>query len=217
MNVLPSSVNEISHFSKGSQLINKAATKNKFMSAAGDASVIHLATHAVVNFKEPENSYIAFYKQDRADTGYKMFAHELYNLQLPHTQFVFLSACETGSGKVSRSEGALSISRAFAFAGCPNIVTSLWKAEDKSTAYISRKFYNYVAEGYTYAQALQKAKTDLLADESMSQFHSPAYWSHLVFIGDVQEEKSATWLWIVTAGIVAIAALMIIYKRKKNI
>jgi len=216
MNVLPSSVNEISHFSKGSQLINKAATKNKFMSAAADASVIHLATHAAVDFGEPENSYIAFYQQNTTDTGYKMFAHELYNLQLPHTQFVFLSACETGSGKVSRSEGALSISRAFAFAGCPNIVTSLWKAEDKSTAYISEHFYNYVAEGYTYAQALQKAKIDLLADESMSQFHSPAYWSHLIFIGDVQQEKSATWLWIAAVGIVVIIAMVLLYKRKRN-
>ncbi len=215
--VLSSSVDEISHFATASRMIDTAATKNKFLSLSDHASVIHLATHAAVNFTEPENSYIAFYEKNKMDSGYKIFAHELYNLQLPNTQLVFLSACETGSGKVSQSEGALSLSRAFAFAGCPNIVTSLWKAEDKSTAYISKKFYDYVAKGYSYTQALQKAKTDLLNDESMSQFHSPVYWSHLIFIGDVQEGKSTgLLLWIVSSAVIAAAiASIFIYKKRK--
>ncbi len=217
MEVLPYSLTEIAQFAKGAQRVNNAATKRTFISAAGNASVIHLATHAAVDFREPGNSYIAFFRQSQADTGYKMFAHELYNLQLPHTQFVFLSACETGSGKVSRSEGALSISRAFAFAGCPNMVTSLWKAEDKTTAYISTHFYRYVDKGYTYAAALQKAKTDLIADETMTQFHAPAYWSHLIFIGELQEEKSSLWWWMGLAGVVAIVAALVVYKRHKII
>lgn len=216
MNVLPSSINEISGFSKSTQIIDRNATKDKFIAVADKASVIHLATHAAVNFKEPENSYIAFYGQNSQDLSYKMFAHELYNLQLPHTQFVFLSACETGSGKLSQSEGALSLSRAFAFAGCPDIVTSLWKAEDKSTAYISEKFYDYVAKGYSYAYALQKAKTNLITEKSMSQFHSPVYWSHLVFIGDVQQEKSFSWKWIFIV-IIACAGIIIWYVRKKAV
>ncbi len=214
-NQLPFSSQEIASFSQSSKEIDSAATKKEFVSAASDATVIHLATHAVVDFSEPENSFIAFYEQNNQDTSYKLFAHEVYNLQLPKTQLVFLSACETGSGKVSQSEGALSLSRAFAFAGCPNIVTSLWKAEDKSTAYLSEKFYSYLRKGYSYAQALQKAKTDLLQDETMTQFHSPPYWSHLIFIGDVQEEKSSFWLWAIVAGIVVIAAFLIGYKYRR--
>lgn len=214
MAVLPSSVDEVAAFSTKSQLINTAATKHNFMTRVANASVIHLATHAVVNFETPANSYIALYNQGTTDTGYKIFAHELYNLQLPHTQLVFLSACETGSGKVSQSEGALSLSRAFAFAGCPNIITSLWKAEDKSTAYISRHFYDYAEKGYTYAEALQQAKKDLLADASMSQFHAPQYWSHLIFIGDVQEQKSSLWMWMIIAIAVAIPAAILFGKLR---
>ena len=52
-----------------------------------------------------------------------------------------------------------------------------------------KNFTVMLMNGYTYAQALQKAKTDLLNDASMSQFHSPVYWSHLIFIGDVQTRK----------------------------
>ena len=210
--VLYSSAEEIANFGKQSQLLNSAATKNNFITKTVNASVIHLATHAAVNYQEPSDSYIAFYENGSADSAYKLYAHELYNLQLPNTKFVFLSACETGSGKISQSEGALSLSRAFAFAGCPNIVTSLWKAEDRSTAYISRKFYEYVAKGYPYAIALQKAKIDLIDDASMSQFHSPQYWSHLIFIGDVQEQKSNL-LWIVIGATLAVTILLIL-KRK---
>ncbi len=201
---LPSSLSEIAGFRKTEQLVGTAATKDKFITSASGASLIHLATHAVVNFSEPENSYIAFYENSRSDSSYKMFAHELYNLQLPHTQFIFLSACETGSGKVSQSEGALSLSRAFAFAGCPNVVTSLWKAEDQSTAYISRKFYDYLDDGVTYAEALQKAKIDLLKDETMTQFHSPPYWSHLIFIGDVQSEKGQSSYYVAAVIVLAL-------------
>ncbi len=212
-NILSSSAKEISVFPKQSQFINSTATKNKFLSAAKNASVIHLATHAVVNFNEPSDSYIAFYENTNEDSSYKIFAHELYNLQLPQTQLIFLSACETGSGKISQSEGALSLSRAFAFAGCPNIITSLWKAEDKSTAYISEKFYAYINKGYTYAEALKKAKTDLLNDASMSQFHAPQYWSHLIFIGDVQPEKTTGKVWfIILAGILGVA-LFFVFKK----
>ncbi len=215
--VLSSSANEISVFPKQSEFLNSEATKNKFLLSANDASVIHLATHAVVNFNEPYNSYIAFYKTNQKDSNYKLYAYELYNFQLPQTQLVFLSACETGSGKISRSEGALSLSRAFAFAGCPNIVTSLWKAEDKSTAYISEKFYNYLNKGYTYTEALQRAKKDFLQDATMSQFHTPNYWAHLIFIGDMQEEKSNTITWIIISTILFLL-LVIGYMRylKRN-
>lgn len=212
---LTSSKQEIEKFSTNEQVLNTAATKQNFLAKATDAATIHLATHAVVNFAEPANSYIAFYPLSNQDSAYKLYAHEIYNLQLPNTHLVFLSACETAAGKFSQSEGALSLSRAFAFAGCTNIVTSLWKAEDKSTAYISEKFYYYAGKGYTYAAALQHAKTDLLKDAAMSQFHAPQYWSHLIFIGDVQQQNAYLNYWIAGAVILLLAFAIIFIKRKK--
>jgi CHAT domain-containing protein len=212
--VLPASVKEISGFNKASQFIYSSATKSNFMKVAASASTIHLATHAIADFDEPNNSYIAFYRQTSTDDNYKIYAEELYNLQLQKTQLVFLSACETGTGKLSQSEGALSLSRAFAFAGCPDIITSLWKAEDRSTAYISQKFYYYSNKGYSHASALQRAKKDLLNDNAMSQFHTPQYWSNLILIGNVQEEKSFNWLWVVAFAIALLTVLFIFKKRK---
>jgi CHAT domain-containing protein len=212
---LPASAKEISGFNKASQFIYNAATKTNFMKVAANASAIHLATHAIVDFNEPNNSYIAFFRQTSTDDNYKVYAEELYNLQLQKTQLVFLSACETGTGKLSQSEGALSLSRAFAFAGCPDIITSLWKAEDRTTAYISEKFYYYSDKGYSYASALQRAKKDLLNDDAMSQFHTPQYWSNLILIGDVQEEKSFSPVWIAVVAVTVIIVLLILKARKK--
>ncbi|NNV57463.1 CHAT domain-containing protein [Limnovirga soli] len=212
---LPSSAEEIAVFSVNDRLTNSNATRANFLNRVNNASVLHLATHAVVNFSNPADSYIAFYPSNNNDTAFKLFAHELYNLQLPNTHLVFLSACETGSGKISQSEGALSLTRAFAYAGCQNIITSLWKAEDKSTAYLSTRFYHYTNKGYTYARALQQAKIDLLNDAAMSQFHPAAYWSHLVFIGDVQPASNALIWWVMAAAIFA-AAIGILYFVRKH-
>jgi CHAT domain-containing protein len=174
---------------------------------SNNASGIHLATHAVANNDDPSRSYIAFYA-DKAGEG-KLYAHELRNAPLSNVQLAFLSACETASGKIVSGEGIMSLSRAFSVAGCSNIVTSLWKAEDNATAYISIKFYDYLRRGYSPSQALQKAKLDLLLDGRYAQFHSPQYWSHLVFVGIPYESENFPGMWIWIACILVAGSLAV--------
>ncbi len=181
---LPASYGEIETMT-GVKLINQAATKASFIKLSPEASIIHLATHAVVNNEDPSRSFIVFSPVGNAD--YKLYAHELRNEPLSKTRLVFLSACETASGKVINGEGVMSLSRALAYAGCANTVTSLWNAEDKATAYISAKFYAHLQQGDSFAQALQKARIDFLRDGRYAQFHSPQYWAHLVFVGNPDE------------------------------
>ena len=103
---------------------------------------------------------------------------------------VILSACETGNGRLVRGEGIMSISRAFSFAGCPNMITSLWKATDKTTAFITRQLHIYLDKGYSRDIALQKAKTDLLNSNEISPtLKTPNYWAHLVFIGNYEPAR----------------------------
>lgn len=213
--VLPFSKEEILTAPEAGRFAGNAATKNIFLQKASGAGIIHLATHAQANTGDEKESFIAFYPVNKNDSSYKLFAHELYAMQLPQTHLVFLSACETGAGKISQSEGVLSLSRAFSYCGCPNIITSLWNAEDVSTAYISNHFYKYLDEGYTVSKALQHAKIDLLQDASMSQFHAPQYWSHLIFIGNMQATSSYSWLWwVMGIGIIITGLFFYIKKRK---
>ncbi|MEO0333951.1 MAG: CHAT domain-containing protein, partial [Bacteroidota bacterium] len=120
-----------------------------------------------------------------------------------------LSACETATGKMVNGEGIMSLSRAFAYAGCPNLITSLWKAEDNATAYLSERFYQYLSEGHSIAEALRQAKLDLLDNPQLAQFHAPTYWSHLVFVGTPHTSRSSSpLLWLYgSLGFIAFLAL----------
>ncbi len=189
---LPASDREIETL-KGARLKFKEATKANFLSLSRNASGIHLATHAVANNTYPARSYIAFHADDQQEGN--LYVHELYNAPLFNVRLVFLSACETASGKLINGEGVMSLSRGFSAAGCTNIITSLWKAEDNATAYLSIRFYDYLKQGYNVPQALQKAKLDLLRNGQYAQFHSPQYWSHLVFVGVPDESVKYPYLW----------------------
>lgn len=204
---------EIKAFSKVEKFIDADATKNIFLSMASNENIIHLATHADVDYKEPENSFIVFYPSNSDDSSYKLYAHELANLDLSKTDLTFLSACETGAGKMSQSEGSLSLSRAFASAGCKNIITSLWKAEDRATAFISERFYGYLEKGYSYSKALQDAKKDLLQDASMSQYHQPQYWSHLILVGAIDEKHSSHATLILIVSLTILVTSFLLFKK----
>ena len=190
------------------------ATKQNFLIEANHYSIIHLATHASVNDSFPLRSFIAFYPS-ATDSSHRLYAGEIYDLRLDSTQLVVLSACETGSGNLVRGEGLMSLSRAFSYAGCPNIITSLWKAEDKTTAFLARRLHFHIQKGYVYDKALREAKLDLLkTDEIEPRYKTPNYWSHLVFIGNYRPETSHRDLWWVIVVTVLIALALLVFKRK---
>ena len=141
---------------------------------------MHLATHAVANQDTTDFSYIAFYPQEN-NTDHLLYTQEIYNLNLQKTDLVILSACETGAGQLIKGEGILSLSRAFAYAGCPNIITSLWKADDFSTAYLTTQVHRYLQEGLSVSKAVQLAKVDYLNDQSINpRLKQPYYWAHRI-------------------------------------
>ena len=49
-------------------------------------------------------------------------------------ELVALSACNTGVGAIQKGEGAMSVARGFAYAGCPNIAMTLWPVSDQAAA-----------------------------------------------------------------------------------
>ncbi|MBL7740039.1 MAG: CHAT domain-containing protein [Chitinophagaceae bacterium] len=209
---LPASKDEVSHL-QGKVFIDEAAIKNNFMQAANQYGIIHLATHAYVNNEDPRQSFIAFYPAD-SDDHYKLFSQEIYDMRLDSTQLVILSACETGSGQLVKGEGLMSLSRAFAYAGCPSIITSLWKAEDKTTAFLTRRLHYYLSRDMTNDLALQKAKLDLLSSAEIEpSFKTPGYWAHLIFIGQYEPvSRSYFWWWII--GAIVLASLLVILVSK---
>lgn len=183
---LPASKKEVALL-QGKIFLDTAATKNNFLQNAAQFPIIHLATHAQANDKNPLESFIVFYPQkNNTALQYRLYEPEIYNLRLNNSLLIILSACETGKGQLINGEGLISLSRAFSYAGCPSVITSLWKAEDNTTAYLTQRLYHYLQQGMTKDEALQKAKLDYLDDDDIApNFKTPDFWAHLILVGDV--------------------------------
>jgi CHAT domain-containing protein len=178
---------------KGRQYIDSSATKSNFLKTANHYPIIHLATHAVSSLTSATGSFIAFYPVGLRPDENNLYLEELYGLNLSATRLVIISACETGQGELAGKEGVISLSRAFAYAGCASTINSLWKADDKATAFILKRFYVYLQKGESKARALRQAKLDYLSGDAINK--SPAYWAHLVLMGDESALYPSTGWW----------------------
>lgn len=212
---LPASQAEVEQL-PGESLLGKAATKRRFMRTYDQYRVLHLATHAYANIIEPARSYVAFYPDGNPD---KLYAEEIYTMSFAHTHLVVLSACETGNGTLRTGEGIMSLAQAFAYAGCPSIVSTLWHAHDDSMAYLSQQLHEQLQEGLPIDVALQRTKLAYFQSELYLKLNHPHYWANLVLMGDHRPVYSVTWpktgLAILLIGILGISGILLFRQRSK--
>jgi CHAT domain-containing protein/tetratricopeptide (TPR) repeat protein len=146
-------------------------------------SIAHFATHAVVDRRRPELSGIVLSLYDaggRPQDGL-LRMNDIYNLDMP-VDLVVLSGCETAAGREMDSDGVLSLSRAFLYAGARQVVASLWQVEDRATAAFMREFYReLLVEHMPAATALRIAQQRISRD---NRWASPYYWGGFVLQGD---------------------------------
>jgi CHAT domain-containing protein len=155
------------------------------------------------------------------DTGSNVLhTYEVYGLNL-NADMVTLSACNTGSGKLQKGEGIMSLARGFIYAGVPSVVMTLWEVQDKSGYEIMRRFYQHLKDGHPKDVALQKAKIEFIKGSNMLKAH-PYFWSSYILSGDsstLQINESA-WNINYAAFAIIIAAILlaslIFLKRKKR-
>ncbi len=177
-----SEVSSIGKKIKAAVCVGANATKNFFQEQAGKYAIVHVASHAEINDRNPEHSYIAFTNEGQPDDlDNRLYVNELYRQKLS-AEIVVLSACETGSGVVLQGEGVLSLSRAFAQAGVRSTMASLWKIDDASTQYLMQYFYDALADGQNRPQALRQAKLGYLSQADKMEAH-PYYWAAFSLYG----------------------------------
>lgn len=211
--MLPASGDEINEKDER-MYMDTTATRQAFMEHAGDAGILHLATHASAS-DIPGASYMVF----RGPGGHSdlLFENEIYTMDLKNTRMVILSACETASGSLMEGEGIMSLSRAFTYAGVDDIITTHWKADDNTTSYLVKKVKEYIYDELPYDEALRRAKLDLLNDPQLNpRLKHPYYWSHLVLIGNFQPNRGNQWPWVVLLGLLVAGIAGYVYRKKTN-
>ena len=98
------------------------------------------------------------------------------------TSLVFLSACETAvENAAGNGSELISLAEAFAMAGPPTLVATLWKVDDEATSRLVLGFYSELAKGRTDTlEALRTAQLALLKDKD---FALPYFWAPFVMMG----------------------------------
>ncbi len=184
---LPNSKNEILKITEifdGISLVDSDATEFNFKQKSKDFDILHLAMHTVVNDTNPMFSKLIFtLDNDTIQDGF-LNTYEIYNLEL-NARMAVLSACNTGSGKLQKGEGIMSLARGFIYAGVPSIIMTLWEVDDISGSDIMTGFYSYIEKGYKKDEAIRLAKIDYLTSANQINAH-PYFWSAYVGIGDIK-------------------------------
>ena len=163
-------------------LIGADATEAAFRRGleAHRPSIVHLATHGLVDREEPALTSVALARDpDGAGDGY-LYTLEIMALPLD-TELVVLSACDTGRGKLERGEGTIGLTRAFLAAGARRVVSSLWPVADASTGRLMARFYEeLLRRERSVAEALNRARAALWSERETAH---PYYWAPFVLMG----------------------------------
>ncbi len=172
-----------SAFPKAKIYFEKNATKKSFFDNAGKYRIIHFATHGILD-EDPLSSYLKMAKQRLTVDEIAGFA----GLE-ETTDLVVLSACSTAVelGK-STGDEVISIAEAFATAGAPALIASLWDVDDGATKELMAHFYKGLqsdTEG-DLLEALRRAqlKVKRMTRDGESLYEAPVFWAAFGLVGD---------------------------------
>lgn len=179
-------VKNVQQLNKGELYLNENATINHLENQLSASEILHIAVHGSFNEDNPGSSGLIFSKQNEKDQRDNILSlAAIYGL---HTsaQFIYLSACFSGKGMLAASEGVMSLSRAFTYAGARSQVITLWEVSDRASAIIAKNFYQYLKDGQSKDDALRLAKLQYIRESSTSIGQNPFFWAGSVVVGNAE-------------------------------
>ena len=155
-------------------LLGTAALAERVLSAAAEASLVHMACHGRYAPESPMSSGLRL--ADRWVT-----ARDFSSTRL-RAELVTLSGCETGLNLVKAGDELLGLQRGFFVSGASRVLASLWRVDDATTREFMVDFYGCVntleSSSETLAVALQRAQSRI-----RSSHPHPALWASFVLAG----------------------------------
>jgi CHAT domain-containing protein len=162
--------------------VGREAREDRFKADAPRHSIVHLATHGVLDESSPLYSHLVLSPgaEGSAEDGL-LEAWELLDLDLD-ADLVILAACETGRGRIASGEGIVGTMWALFAAGAQATIASQWKVEASSTTRLMTGLHRHLAAGNgSKADALRAATLDVLRD---ARYAHPFYWAPFVLVGN---------------------------------
>ena len=158
-------------------ILGAQGTKAAIVQKMPQASIIHLATHGLLDDVRGLASAIAL-APSGTDDGL-LTAEEIFDMKL-QASLVVLSACNTAEGRIT-GDGVIGLSRALISAGVPSVIVSLWAVPDAPTAELMKEFYQNLQKNPDKAQALRQAMLTTMKTHS-----EPRNWAAFTLIGEAE-------------------------------
>ncbi|MBD2019124.1 tetratricopeptide repeat protein [Leptolyngbya sp. FACHB-36] len=158
-------------------IIGAQGTKAEITRKMPQASIIHLATHGLLDNIRGLGSAIAL-APSGTDNGW-LTAEEILEMKL-QASLVVLSACNTAEGRIT-GDGVIGLSRSLISAGVPSVIVSLWAVPDAPTAELMQAFYQNLQRNPDKAQALRQAMLTM-----MKTHPQPRDWAAFTLIGEAE-------------------------------
>lgn len=196
-------------------------SKNQFLATVGKYKIVQIASHALADNTNGDNSYILFGTQ----SSDQLFAKEIYGSHMPNTEIVIISACQGALGSHKDGEGIISLGRSFFYAGAKAVMPTLWSVEESSTLKITRYFHKNIQDGQAKNHALNNARLQYLEDirtsndPTLSEEAHPYYWAAFIPIGNMDpiEKISTSWSdWILQSPWILLIFAMVAYLIFRN-
>jgi len=93
---------------------------------------------------------------------------------------VALTACQTGLGRRISGEGAMSMGRAFQYAGAKSVLMSFWSVAESSSVMLVESFFQQLKEGKGKLEALQLAREKI----RKKGYDHPFFWASFILAGE---------------------------------
>ena len=169
-------------YGRGSRVLTGQQAREAIMKAeAGKYKVLHFATHAILDDRNPLYSHIILSRTDNDmhEDGL-LEAWEIMKLDL-NAELAVLSACETARGRIAAGEGIIGMSWALFVAGSPSAVVSQWKVDSARSSELMVEFHrNLLDKRGTKSEALRQAALKV----SRGSYNHPVYWAGFILIGE---------------------------------
>ena len=164
-------------------VVGRQATRDNVVNAVGQHTIVHLATHAMIDDSYPAHSALALADAHDSVHGSVLRANEIRSLDLAGTRTVVLAACGGAPDPLAASvAGRLSLPRAFLASGVPTVVASLWPIGDRRSVELLTRVHAQLSAGAEPALALRRAQLALLASGDHT-LRSPTTWALFQALG----------------------------------
>lgn len=150
-------------------------SRQTFINLTKEKGILHISTHGILddkkrnelNLKNPEagltgenvfrSCLLALSGYNENHSNNSISAYDIKELDLSDFDLVFISACESGGGRILLT-GDYSLAEAFRLAGIQNVIAVIDPIQDVIATKFAEQFYKQIANGTSFHDAFYMTK-----------------------------------------------------------